>query len=133
MAEVLEEIDRDADGLLNDEDPCPNKADCDRDGIIDGVEVLSDFNPLSARSPGKGSPEDRDGDGLRNSLEVELGTNADSIDTDNDGASDGLEIVLGSNALKPDSDSDGFRDGFEMSHGSNPLVVDRGTPRTPNS
>jgi hypothetical protein len=71
------------------------------------------------------SESDRDGDGLRNALERDLGLDPDDPDTDGDGTDDGdedtdedglpniVEVRLGLNAGKRDTDGDGLRDGRE--------------------
>ncbi len=60
---------------------------------------------------------DRDGDGLSNTKETQLGTGADNWDSDSDGLSDLFEdqqrAALGTNPLDPDSDDDTLKDGFE--------------------
>ena len=67
--------------------------DLDRDGIPDRDDL------------------DRDGDGLTNLREAELGTNPDSRDTDNDRLDDAAELVAGSDPLRRDTDGDGIVDG----------------------
>ena len=69
---------------------------------------------------------DRDGDGLPDHLEFNIGTNPDLPDTDFDGLIDGFEYaaytiqVAGSarlvktSPLNPDTDGDGLLDGDEM-------------------
>lgn len=59
---------------------------------------------------------DSDGDGLTDSAEAALGTNANDSDTDDDGLSDGAEVAAAAggacpNPLNPDSDGDGRGDG----------------------
>ncbi|AUX38712.1 cell surface SD repeat-containing protein [Sorangium cellulosum] len=102
--------------------------DTDRGGISDGEE---DLNHDGAVDEGSGETDpndagddrgDRDGDGLSNTEETELGTDPDDADSDDDGAIDGEEIRPGSdtdedgkiNALDPDSDGDGLFDGTEL-------------------
>jgi hypothetical protein len=45
-----------------------------------------------------------------------------NIDSDSDGLRDDLEVVVGSNALKVDSDGDGISDGKEFDLGSDPIL-----------
>lgn len=97
----------------------PNKADTDRDGVADGVEVAAHTSPLNA---------DTDGDGLNDGIEKAIGTNPLLKDSNNNGISDadedldgdgvdnGLEIQLGTNPKKADSDGDGLTDGFETAY-----------------
>ncbi len=69
---------------------------------------------------------DEDGDGLNNSLEIELGTNPRLPDTDNDGLSDGFEYnVISTDPLEWDTDGDRLSDGEEFNaYGTDPLVND---------
>ncbi|WP_437279039.1 hypothetical protein WME90_00355 [Sorangium sp. So ce375] len=100
--------------------------DTDRGGQSDGDE---DLNHDGKIDEGESDPNDagddlgdRDGDGLSNREETELGTDPDDADTDDDGALDGEEIEPAAdtdedgkiNALDPDSDGDGLFDGTEL-------------------
>jgi len=93
---------------------------------------------------------DYDGDGLVNSQEYNLGTNAFNNDTDGDGMPDGWEVAnslnplvndsagdpdndnltnlqeynLGTNPQSNDTDGDGMPDGWEVANSLNPLVND---------
>ena len=53
---------------------------------------------------------DRDGDGLSNDREVDIGTDPDDSDTDDDGIEDGIEVGDDepTDPLNPDSDGDGL-------------------------
>jgi hypothetical protein len=65
---------------------------------------------------------DLDGDGLSNSEEFAEGTNPGLSDSDADGISDSDELnVLGSDPLSADTDGDGMTDGFEQTYGFDPL------------
>jgi len=89
---------------------------------------------------------DTDGDGLRDVVELQMGTDPNNPDTDNDGladGSDGLVLVaalpggvdangdgfvdgeadLGTDPTLWDTDTDGFNDGAEISAGSDPLDI----------
>ena len=71
--------------------------------------------------------QDRDGDNLTNSDEVDVyGTDPDDIDSDDDQVNDGLEVqVYGTDPLNIDTDGDGLDDGREiLVNGTNPLVND---------
>lgn len=64
------------------------------------------------------SDNDRDGDGLSNIVEEDVGTDLDDPDTDNDGLLDGTEVSGGgglagrvTDPLDPDTDGDGLCDG----------------------
>ena len=88
----------------------------------DGVVDVSDVQWLYVRAV-EPSSSDADGDGLNNSLEIELGTNAFAADTDGDGIPDPVETNGGSavdtdgdgtiDARDRDSDGDGVTDARE--------------------
>lgn len=64
---------------------------------------------------------DSDGDGLLDSEEESLGTNAGSLDTDGDGLNDRQEVqIYKTDPKDKDSDSDGFSDGEEVRNFYNP-------------
>ncbi|XXX77231.1 hypothetical protein WMF30_00455 [Sorangium sp. So ce134] len=103
-------------------------ADTDRGGASDGEEdqnhngvVDEGGDETDPNDPGD-DRGDRDGDGLSNAEETELGTDPDDADSDDDGVIDGEEIEPGAdtdddgkiNALDPDSDGDGLFDGTEL-------------------
>jgi len=58
--------------------------------------------------------KDRDGDGIWDVAEEEIGLNASNPDCDRDGAGDGVEVYWGTNPLKNDTDGDGLNDGMEL-------------------
>ena len=60
---------------------------------------------------------DSDGDGIPDSLEVELGTDPFSTDSDEDEIKDSIEVMLGLDPLSGDSDGDGLPDGQEDDDG----------------
>jgi hypothetical protein len=99
--------DRDGDGLTNAEEAVlgtnPRKADTDKDGLPDGVEVhVTGTDPLKY---------DTDGDGLSDGQEAALGTSSAKEDTDGDGVSDKEEVIGGTEPTNPDTDGDGESDG----------------------
>ena len=132
-AAIAGQQDTDGDGLLNQQEGTygtdPNNADSDRDGLIDGQEVLqTGTNPLVPDSDGDGlldgdevkrmtSPlnPDTDGDSSRDGDEVRLGTDPLKMDTDSDGLLDGVEVGSCPDPLNPDSDRDGIIDGRDLS------------------
>lgn len=68
-----------------------------------------------------GEPIDKDGDGLDDTKEIELGTDSNNWDTDGDELSDGDEILVWkTDPLNPDSDGDKYPDGTEVKGGYNP-------------
>jgi hypothetical protein len=98
----------------------PTNWDTDGDGIDDGFEDgESSLDPLD---PFDGA-EDRDGDGLNNALEYQIGTNLRDADTDGDDLSDWGEYTYGLNPthalpsdMVPDSDGDGMTNGYEVAN-----------------
>ena len=77
--------------------------DTDENGILDGNE-------------------DCDGDGLSNSIEIELNSNPISADTDRDKLIDALEYEIGTKLDEIDTDKDGLTDYEEYINGINPLI-----------
>jgi len=65
--------------------------------------------------------DDRDGDGISDEEETEMGTNRSSRDSDGDGLSDMEELEHGSAPLSVDSDGDGASDLVEARTGTDPL------------
>jgi hypothetical protein len=98
--------DSDGDGLTASEEKAlktnPKKADSDKDGLSDGVEVH-----LSGSSP---RDKDSDNDTLSDNREVTLGTNPSDRDSDDDGLRDGQEIKKGTDPNDGDTDNDGKSD-----------------------
>jgi hypothetical protein len=115
--------DPDLDGLNNldefENHTDPYDADCDDDGLLDGIEVHTyGTDPLDA---------DSDDDGLLDGIEVHTyGTDPLDADSDDDGLLDGVEVnTYGSDPLDTDSDGDGLLDGVEVNlHGTDPLDAD---------
>ncbi len=101
-------------------------SDLDDDGYPDGTEILCSSNPFNPAA----TCDDRDGDGLPNSVEDANGNNMvdpgetdpNDPDTDDDGVLDGQEDANGNgsfdsdetNPLVADTDGDGVRDGDEL-------------------
>ena len=64
---------------------------------------------------------DKDGDGVTDAKEEELGTDLNMSDTDGDGVSDKDEIEkFKTDPTNVDTDGDGHRDGVEIINGYNP-------------
>jgi hypothetical protein len=80
--------------------PAPGAAsdpfDLDGDGLNDTWEV-GQYGDAALHN----ASSDPDADGLNNSLEQELGTNATNADTDGDGSTDGAEVDQGTDPLDP--------------------------------
>ena len=121
LSDRLAGVDDDADGLSTQEErrigTDPSRADTDGDSVLDGAEVLSGSNPLSAAS----KPDDTDHDGLSDDYETSIGTKPLNPDTDGDALSDSLEVAIGTNPRDVDTDRDGISDGKEVQLGSDPL------------
>lgn len=77
--------------------------DCKGDKPAAVPERVTDRNPAS----------DRDGDGVGNQRERELGTNPNQADSDADGLTDGEERRAGADPTKADTDGDGLPDAQE--------------------
>ena len=108
--------DLDADGVVDEGETDPMDPDTDDGGVDDGTEVLEDgTDPLDPSDDGGEVPnDDRDGDGLTNDEEAELGTDPDDPDTDGDGIDDGTEVNSDrpTDPLDTDTDDDGLCDGL---------------------
>ena len=73
--------------------------------------------PASERTSTQRTPEDGDGDGVRDARERRLGLDPTTADADGDGLPDGRELELGSDVRNADSDGDGVSDGDEAGSG----------------
>lgn len=122
LAKRLRNNDEDGDGLSNADESQRGTSlqnpDSDGDGILDGLEVLANTNPLDSNS----RPRDVDQDGLSDDHESSNGYNPTNMDTDADGLSDGFEVALKSSPLDDDTDHDGILDGKEVMLGSDPTI-----------
>ncbi|MCB1772088.1 MAG: hypothetical protein KDI88_00610 [Gammaproteobacteria bacterium] len=74
-------------------DACDN--DADGDGIDNAIEEASQLDPLDPAD----AALDKDGDGLSNLREAQLGTRISDADSDGDGVSDGDEVLQGRSPL----------------------------------
>lgn len=99
------------------------ETDSDGDGIPDVYEGNNRLNPTV-----NDAHLDKDGDGLTNLQEYELGTRASNPDTDGDGMPDGWEVQYGllpnSHDANQDKDGDGMSNLYEYQHGLNPSEND---------
>ena len=139
------QTDQDCDGLTDAEErqigTNPNLRDTDGDGLWDGYELGSTYNPDPFNCPQQAyqnnvynptgntsdpTQRDSDGDGIADGDEKTHGTDPHNPDTDGDGLSDGQEIQLGTNPSKPDSDGDGIPDGAEVIGGNDPTDASDG-------
>ncbi|MEM7246798.1 MAG: hypothetical protein AAF533_15710 [Acidobacteriota bacterium] len=96
----------------------PTDSDTDEGGSIDGAEDWQ----RDGVEVGEGDPNDAaddvgpdtDGDGLRDNVELRLGSSALDRDTDDDGLSDDQELQRGTDPSLADTDGDGLQDGTEV-------------------
>ncbi|MGA1873724.1 MAG: transglutaminase domain-containing protein, partial [Thermoplasmatota archaeon] len=112
----------------------PLDPDTDDDGIMDGRELELLISPVLPDTDGDLRPDgmelwsgtkpgvpddplfqrDMDGDGLSDSLELNIGTSVSRNDTDDDGLLDGFEYSLGLSPVNNDTDGDGIDDHTEI-------------------
>jgi hypothetical protein len=108
--------DRDGDGLPDDIDPCPDDADCDDDGLLDGPGGSEDLNANGIVDPGETDPlnPDTDGDGIFDGTERGL-TEPETSDTDLSAGNfiPDADPSTTTDPTNPDTDGDGLSDGEE--------------------
>jgi hypothetical protein len=76
---------------------------------------------------------DKDGDGIEDTKEAELGTSVYEPDTDGDGLTDSVEInQYKTDPKNPDTDGDSYWDGLEILTGYNPLGEGKLSPDSGN-
>jgi cysteine-rich repeat protein len=94
----------------------PITSDSDYGGILDGDEDLNRNGRVDEgeRNPNIQADDDRDGDGLTDRQENEIGSDPLSSDSDGDGLSDSDEVAYQGNPIDVDSDDDGWLDGEEI-------------------
>ncbi|MBR5936706.1 MAG: cellulose binding domain-containing protein [Clostridiales bacterium] len=81
--------------------------DDDHNGIADYLDYIDML---------KGNLDiDSDGDGIPDSVEIQIGSDPYSKDSDNDGVDDSIEIAMGLDPMLPDSDGNGIPDSQEDS------------------
>ncbi|HSN76016.1 MAG TPA: LamG-like jellyroll fold domain-containing protein, partial [Anaerolineae bacterium] len=74
----------------------------------------ADNDGLPYSSDGDDHVADRDGDGLLDGYEIEIGSNPAAADSDGDGLNDHFEILAGADPNLADTDGDGLTDGEEV-------------------
>jgi cell wall-associated NlpC family hydrolase len=87
------------------------------------VDAHPIVEPAPAPAPVHIDPNspDTDHDGLTDSMEAHLGTDAHNVDTDHDGLSDAYEVAVShTDPLHADSDHDGLSDSMELALGLDP-------------
>ena len=140
-----------------DNDGIPNYIDTDSDGdskpdIVEGTsDVDGDGKPnYLDRDDNDGPDGDSDNDGLKNSVEISIGSNPNNADTDGDGINDFYEVCKNYTNCNPfdvsdrdgdgipdfrdtDSDNDGIPDSVEYGRGQpNQSPVDTDGDGTPD-
>jgi len=107
----------------------PLRIDCgdDPDQLVNWQNLVVDYDYLAAGGSILWMLEkeftfvDSDGDGLSDTMELGIGTDAGEADSDGDGLTDGEEIDLGTNPNAADTDGDGYSDKDEVDAGTDPL------------
>ncbi len=133
--------DSDGDGVLDDDDKCPNTPhgavvdkqgcpiDTDGDGVYDGLDQCPN-TPHGAKVDSVGCPIDSDGDGVPDGIDqcpdTPVGAKVDAvgcpIDSDGDGVPDGIDrcpdtphgATVDALGCPSDSDGDGVLDGIDQ-------------------
>jgi cell wall-associated NlpC family hydrolase len=97
-------------------------------GFLPGLATATPTLPATpaATVPAATVPAvDTDSDGLVDTTEAGIGTDADDSDTDDDGISDGYELTrTRTDPTKADSDGDGDLDSEELVRGTDPTTAD---------
>jgi len=137
--------DRDADGVLDEDEGLSDRRDTDRDGRLDAEDQDADGDGVpDATEAGDGDPRtppvdsdrdeapdlrdlDSDGDGVTDAVEGAEDTDRDGVldlrdpDSDGDGLGDGDEVAsYGSDPRRADTDGDGASDLVEVAAGTDP-------------
>ncbi|MDD5469564.1 MAG: S-layer homology domain-containing protein [Candidatus Peribacteraceae bacterium] len=115
LSDAMEDMN--GNGIVDTGETDPWNADTDGGGEADGAEVAGGRNPLIREDD---LTFDRDGDGLPNGKELELGTDPDNPDTDGDGVNDAEDLFPLERAYQTDNDQDGMPDQYEEAHGFSP-------------
>lgn len=103
-------------GEFYHEDPAGYRIDLAQADVLDTQEFKDKSRPFM---------EDRDSDGLPDSLEPSLGLNPDLPNSDTDTLNDGYEVLkLRTDPLHADTDGDQISDGDEIAGHRNPLLPD---------
>ncbi|MEX0274348.1 MAG: DUF642 domain-containing protein [Flavobacteriaceae bacterium] len=106
-------------------------ADCDDDGVDNGIEIIDGTDPLDPDTDGDGVTDGNEKHDDTNPLDgcdynpdsvtMAPSTEWNAMDCDNDGVDNGTEAIDGTDPQNPDSDGDGVTDGNEKTDGTNPL------------
>lgn len=139
---VSEQDDSDCDNVLDQTDNCPAIAntaqtDGDNDGHGDECDncpaiANADQRDLDGDGIGDACDSDRDGDGIPNDVEQQIGTNPDLADSDGDGIGDATETSANGSAgpfTAIDTDGDGVIDARDLDS-DNDCLPDAQEPAT---
>jgi hypothetical protein len=116
-------------GKAFSEEPLKAVVDSDGDGFSDWLEILMGSNPNDAASTPPAPVSDLrsrlgiDGQSIEERLRSFEDVTSDNSrsDADKDGLRDNLEVAIGSDPNNPDTDQDGVWDGREFYAGADPL------------
>jgi hypothetical protein len=127
--------DSDGDGLYDQLDQCPDDADCDDDGLVDGARQGSeDLDEDGTVDAGETDPQnfDSDGDGLPDGLEAGLAApeHPDATDLGAGHFIADADPATTSDPLDSDSDDDGVSDGEEDANHNGRVDAGEGDPNS---
>ena len=117
-------------GIPDDGETNPLKADTDGGGESDGAEIAGKRNPLD---PTDDLTADADGDGLASGIELLRGTNPKVADTDSDGINDASDAFPTDKKYSVDSDANGLPDDWETSTGLTTEVIPQSRASDPDN
>lgn len=107
--------------VFSDIPALPELPSANQQGETAGLSQIPNENTGTPANIETQLPLDKDGDGLTDAQELEIGTDVQNQDSDNDGLFDGEEFqTYKTDPLNPDTDNDTFLDGQEVGNNYNP-------------